>query len=224
MPNKSLSDLRTAARQLANYQDSDFVEDPELTDRVNEAISSYYDLVLGSRETYFQTTVAFTLAGGFGGNTFTLPADQYKIQGVDYKPNTTSQVAVPTLPSFRERFTAGYRCYDWVPGTLTIYPPTASAGNYLLYYTPYAPVLVADIDTLPDRLQSGALWIETFVATAILDKAEQSGADAMRARLAEQTARLQSALRWRQDEPKQVPLVRRRGAWGFRGGFGGGWW
>jgi hypothetical protein len=34
-------------------------------------------------------------------------------------------------------------------------------------------------------------------------------------RLQQQTKRIQDALRWKQDEPKQVPLVRRR--WGWNG-------
>lgn len=392
MANKSLADLRIASLQLSNYEASGFITTPELNARVNEAVSALYDLILGSRETYFQRTLAFTLAGGFGGNTVALPADQYKIQGLDYKPGTTDQIVVPTLPSFRERFSIGHRCYDWIPGTLTIYPPTSSQGNYLLYYTPYAPVLAdlvvvttayptvaidtaggaadgtlknwffptgafdatyigrflhiagaanagnngfkiitsvpdatdlrtasstvvsesfgvgvtaavytgpldsvspganptwvfngidftadgapqagdtftvagsatadgtytvlsvlgphsvqtvtggglsetflpgvtvtyqphATVLTLPDRMQSGALWIELHTAASILDKAEMDSSQ-LKASLAAQTQRIQEVLRWRQDEPKQVPLVRRRGPWGWRGGYGGNW-
>ncbi len=381
MANKTLADIRTAALQIANYESSDFVTPEEVNNRINEAVSAYYDLVLSSRETYFQTPFDFTLAGGIGGNTVALPTDLYKIQGLDYNPNTSSVQVVTTLPSFRERHNVGRRCYDWAQGSLTVYPPTSSAGNYQLFYTPLPPVLAESLTTtvaytdtpiasspgddnvdaasktfsfevgffnadyaggwlnisgaanpenngnfritqaypdvastqlvcggdtfvdetfgvdvvatvylppldrvyvgpgsnwifanadftltevgstitvagsaesdgtytitsidsatsisceeqtpgdeaflpgvtvtyqpagtvheLPTTLQSGSLWIELFVAASILDKAEQDSS-AVQVRLANQTKRIQDAFRWKQDEPKQVPLVRRR--------------
>lgn len=382
--NKSIVDLRTAALQLSNYQDSDFVETDELNARVNEAASAYFDLVLSSRETYFRETFPFSLAGGIGGNTVTLPSDLYKVQGLDWNPGTSSVQTVPTLPSFRERNSISHRSYEWAAGSLTIYPPNAATGNYELIYTPLAPVLadpvtvattyptttiattggsnavdatltLADwffslatfdgsevdkmlgitgaaeagnnglflvqavngttdlrtskvglasesfgpslvaklytgpfdtvsysgsnhwtfngvdfsdfeigasitvagsatadgtytityindshsVDTdgapafetfapgvtvtyqpigtiyrLPDTMQSGGLWIELFTAISIVDKAEQDSTS-LQGRLAVQTKRIKDALRWKQDEPKQVPLVRnrRRGWW-----------
>jgi hypothetical protein len=390
LANKSLSDLRAASLQLSNYQDSGFIETDELDARINEAVSAYYDLVLGSRETYFQSTQDFSLAGGIGGNTVALPSDLYKVQGLDWNPDTSSVQTVPTLPSFRERNSIGRRSYDWTPGTLTVYPPNSANGSYRLYYTPTAPVLAEpvevtvsyntvtldptggsadgtlrnffiptasfdstylsgllnisgsadndghrlissvedstdvrtsasspavvsesfgpgvaasvylvpdgsgtldqvtiggsttwvfhDVDTslmaagtlvtiagsvssdgtytvativndhaftttetvpdfetflpgvtvtfqpagtvyrLTDTLQPGALWIELFTAASILDKAEQDSGP-LQGRLAQQTKRIQDSMRWKQDEPRQVPLVRR-----YRDGWGLGWW
>lgn len=382
MPNNStLADLIQAARVIADYTASLFVTDTELSIVATEAISAYYDLVLSSRETYFRETYPFTLTGGYGNNTTTLPADLYKIQGLDWNPGNSSVQTVPVLPSYRERNSVAYRCYDWTPDTLTIYPPTSSNGNYELTYTPRAPILAeqvtdtttyptieitadasdavdgtlnswyfpngtfdstyvgkflgitgatnpdnnglflitavtdatdlttatsggsevlglgvtanvytgpldavstgastswtfnsADFDDipvgstitvagsatsdgtytvvsggstlvitstgpatpeaflpgvtvshqppgtlyrLPDTMQSGSNWIELFIADTILDKAEQDSGP-VKMRLAAQTKRIQDALRWKQDEPRQVPLVRRNhGRWGW---------
>lgn len=80
---------------------------------------------------------------------------------------------------------------------------------------------VGTIPALTDTLQPGALWIELFVAISILDKAEQD-TTSLQTRLALQTKRITDAMRYKQDEPKQVPLVgARRGGPGWRGG--GGW-
>lgn len=71
------------------------------------------------------------------------------------------------------------------------------------------------VNALTNTLQPGALWIELFTAIGILDKAEQDSSS-LQNRLAMQTKRIQDTMRWKQDEPKQVPLVRRnRSNWNW---------
>lgn len=145
MANKSLTDILLSERQLSNYEVSGFVTDQELTTRTNEAVSAYYDLVLEARETYFQKTFPFTLAGGYAGNSTPVPEDLYKVQFLDRNPGSSSVERVPTLPSEAERNHAPRRVYDWNPNGLVVLPPESSAGPYLLTYTPRAPVLMAPV-------------------------------------------------------------------------------
>jgi hypothetical protein len=75
------------------------------------------------------------------------------------------------------------------------------------------------IATLTDTLQPGALWLELFMAISVIDKAEQESSP-LQVRLAAQTKRIVDAMRYKQDEPKQVPLASGR----HRGRHHGGGW
>ena len=79
---------------------------------------------------------------------------------------------------------------------------------------------VGTISALTDTLQPGALWIELRMAIAILDKSGEDSS-ALQVRLQNETKRIVDAMRYKQDEPKQVPLAggRRGGLGGWRGGW-----
>lgn len=285
MSAKSLSDLRTAARQLANYETSDFVTDAELTARVNEAVGALYDEILKAKETYFNVPFEFTLTGGIGGNSVALPADFYKARALDRNPGTSSEGTVDALPSYNERHIPQRLCYDIDANGLTVYPAATAGAPYRLWYTPLCPVLadpvavpisdgdfvdgtsntwlfsagsftaddvgetmtvsgtvdnngtwpilsvtdathvvttgptvdegltgatvttqaVGTVNVLPTAMNIWALYIELFVAIAILDKAEQDSGP-LQARLNQQIARIQALAPSRRAAPLQVPL------------------
>lgn len=136
---KSLTDLNLATRQHANVENNNFVTDAEVRNRLNEAKLALYDLIIDIAESaYAVQTSPTTLAGGFSGNTITLPADFYRMKGVDRSPGTTNVETIDPLPSFRERNSGGRY---WMPTgstTIAIVRPELAAGVYALWYYPIA--------------------------------------------------------------------------------------
>lgn len=98
----------------------------------------------------------------------------------------------------------------------TVATPTNEVFTSLVSMTVQAPGTIAE---LTDTLQPGALWIELRMAIAILDKSGEDSS-ALQVRLQAETKRIVDAMRYKQDEPKQVPLAnQRRGLGGWRGGW-----
>ena len=195
-------------REFSNTQNNTgFVSDAEITKRLNEAVGELYDLVVVSFEHYYVSTQGpFTLAGGQSGYTQALPADFYKDVGLDRNPNTTSAVRVPKLPSFIERNRTLGPVYAITGNNLEVRPPDNSAGTYLLYYTPKAPVLVNPGDTLDVTLSNWEEFIDIRAAIKVLTKREMD-TTSLQQDLAMLTERIKAMAANRSEEPSQVPLA-----------------
>jgi hypothetical protein len=200
-----------AVRQFSNTENNTgFVTDTEITSRLNEAISELYDLVVVAFEHYYVSEDGpFTLAGGVGANTHTLPADFYKYIGLDRDPNTTYTTTVPKLPSFAERNRVGGPA-AFVQGltTLVIMPPQAAGGTFLMYYVPKAPTLVDPTDTLDVNLAHWEEFIDIRAAVAVCNKREMTEmAQTLEAKLQALTLRIHAMAANRTEEPSQVALA-----------------
>jgi hypothetical protein len=79
----ALSDLRTLVRQRADQENSQFVTDEELRQYINRGYAELYDLLVtnATSEDYFLNSSTVTLVSGT--QTYDLPADFYKLRGVD---------------------------------------------------------------------------------------------------------------------------------------------
>lgn len=129
--------LREAIRQLSNTQNNTgFITDAELNDRIDEAKSDLYDLIIGVYELHYASvTDQFTLAGGVGGNTFALPATWYKTLGLDVWASAR-WADVRGMGSFADRNSDAFRRYLETGLTVYVNPPEFAAGVYRFWFTP----------------------------------------------------------------------------------------
>lgn len=128
---------------------------------------------------------------------------------------------VTRLPSDLERDTSSGRKYEIVgtPPILYVYPPEQSAGTYRLKYTPDAPVLVLDADTIDATMGKWYEYIQMRAAIAVhlkRDKAEQAATlagnenDPAPGTLAYIKRNILSLAKNRMAQPQQVPMGRKR--------------
>lgn len=138
-------------RQLSSLFNNNLYSDANIVGFFNDGAAELYDWIVGQYETYFLTSVDFTLAGGVGGNIFPMPMAQLlKDNTLELSPTSNQPCNVPRLSSWSDRNTAvgiGYgfgpsgRRYYPAGSNLMVFPPNSSAGNYRLWYTPkYIPI------------------------------------------------------------------------------------
>ena len=86
----SLSELRLLARQRADMENSQFISDDEWRRMINRSYAELYDLVVTSAnsEDYFLKSDTISLLNGTA--SYDLPADFYKMRGVDINSGGTS--------------------------------------------------------------------------------------------------------------------------------------
>lgn len=129
--------LREAIRQLSNTQNNTgYITDAELNDRIDEAKSDLYDIIIGAYEMHYATaTASFSLAGGPTGNSFAVPADWYKTIGLDFYTSGRWR-NVRAMGSFADRNDDAWRRYLETGLTVYVNPPEFAAGTYRFWYTP----------------------------------------------------------------------------------------
>ena len=86
----SLSELRLLARQRADMENSQFISDDEWRRMINRSYAELYDLVVTSAnsEDYFLKSDTNSLVNGT--DSYDLPADFYKMRGVDINSGGSS--------------------------------------------------------------------------------------------------------------------------------------
>ena len=182
--------------------DGNFVTDVELTDYINQGISSLYDLMIdGDSESLF--AINAPILTQVGTNSYALPADFYRLVSLDlfvggyYRHGTPGNVRelarMAANPPLEEKFRYFIR---WLPGLalkqLFIYPEVDEA-NLALVYVPEPPVLSADTDTF-DGLNNWHEYIQVRAALIMVAKQEQD-TTALEMRLRELAARIRDHIR-----------------------------
>ena len=155
----TLAELKTQARQMADMEQSQFVTDAELTNYINFAIAELHDLLVQTYGSdYFLESVEGTTTSGTAN--YALPADFYKLRGIDVRLNGTDWFTVPPF-NFNER-NKYERFGSWtllgisniryrvMGGNLKLTPTPDSNVDYRLWYIPVASKLSADTDSLND--------------------------------------------------------------------------
>lgn len=148
----TLSELRQQVRERSDMVYSQFVSDAEITRYLNQSLAKLWDLLVQANVDYYNTTETFSISSGT--NTHTLPADFYKIRGLD---SDLGGRWLPVWPyNFAER---GYWqdavisricssvSYRVTNNTLEFLPDTQASGNYRLIYVPLFTPLSDDDDT-----------------------------------------------------------------------------
>lgn len=158
MRNVTFAELKTRARERADMVNSQFISTAELERLINESITELYDLLVTSYdEDYYLTDSTIALIDGQ--EEYDLPADFYKLRGVDLENDPNSAVSLKQF-NFQERNRyknalifdysrdgitgSRYRLY----GNKIKFTPIPDLGKTIrLWYTPVAEKLVDDGDT-----------------------------------------------------------------------------
>jgi flagellar biosynthesis/type III secretory pathway chaperone len=157
----TLLQLRTLARQRADMENSQTVTDAELTNYINDSYGELYDLLVSEFEDYYLASPStFTIASG--ANTSALPADFYKLRGLDFQLSAGEWVTVrqfnfasrnqrSNLVSRLSREARGI-AYRVMGQYIRLEPAADAAGTYQLWYVPRFTRLTGDSDTMGDVL------------------------------------------------------------------------
>lgn len=157
---QTLQQLRLEVRRRANMENSTFVTDTELTSYINLSYAELYDILVSRFEDYYSKRVQFSLPSG--ANQYSLPADLYKVRGLDWQlsPNDWATVGKWNFEE-RNRINRSItrtlrgvfdRSYRVMGSELVVLPESVSAGNYQLWYIPKYTPLVNNTDTTTDIL------------------------------------------------------------------------
>lgn len=175
----TLVDLRLRSRQKADRENSNFVEDEELDFMINGSVAELHDLLVASNsadysiEEHAFTTVANT-------DSYPLPTDFYKLKGVDAQITNDKWYSMRPF-NFNERNRNNDVTWGLINGpniryrllgdSIKFSPAPEANYDIRLWYTPTAPKLVADTDTLKD-LNFYADYVIVDVAIKYLQKEE----------------------------------------------------
>jgi hypothetical protein len=164
-----LSDLVATVRERTDKVNSQFVTDPELVSWLNSSLAELYDLLATTYEDY-QLSVSTPIVVA-GGSSFPLPADFYKLRGVDREIGSRWVTLFPYSMQQRNRFAFpfvnvayGYLdiFYRLQGNVVQLIPTQNASAVYQLWYTAkFAPL--ASGDDLPSYLDTNA-WHEYAVA------------------------------------------------------------
>lgn len=162
----TLLELRTQVRQRGDYENSDVFTDAILTAWVNDAIAEVYQLLVQSDQLYY--TIDTTLTATPGSDSIPLPADFYKLDGLDLRLGSSQFVPLPAH-SIAERNAYGQRTgrpvsYRVQANQIRLMPIPSSAETLRLAYTPCAAKLVSDSDTF-DGING---WEHLLIAKVLL--------------------------------------------------------
>lgn len=181
----TLLDLQTRARQRADMVGSTFVTDAELTTYINQGFAELYDIVVAAFEDYFTTSALFTVASG---STYTLPADFYKLRGLDFSVNGTFQGCREFAFNDRNNTTRDLswlmnlgpvRSYRVMGDTLMLQPTNSATGDYKLWYVPAPTFLTLPASSIPASLSKFGWdeYIVLYAAERVLSKEESDISD-----------------------------------------------
>ena len=147
----SLLTLRTRAKQAADMENDDFVSDAEWNTYLNYGACRLHDLLCSAfGEEYFLKSYSVPIVSGTA--TYDLPADFYRVRGVDATVGSRTITCKRFL--FRERNRYQWGAINWngigepplycMQGTQIRFLPTpnVSSASVTLWYIPTVQVLV----------------------------------------------------------------------------------
>lgn len=184
MPLVTLEELKRRTRRAADMENSGFISDEELTEFINGSAQELYDILVQADQDFETLLTTFSISSG---NTYALPANFYKMRGIDVdRDGKWIPVRKFNLLERGQWTDVGHSYrrsnirYQIVKDTLHFLPEENAVGNYRIWYVPEMTKLALDADTFNGR--NG--WDEYVVVDAAikcLDK-EESDSKALMAR------------------------------------------
>lgn len=154
MASFTLLELRNRSRQRADMVNSRFITDAELNYFINASYGELYDLLINTRgENYYVSSYNFTTT--INQDTYPLPADFFKLMGVDYVTSSTQAITLKAFRwqernRFREPFynVRNYNLMYQIRGNNLVFIPTPNGNQSIrLWYIPRHSELSLDSDT-----------------------------------------------------------------------------
>ena len=167
----TLSEFRLRSRQRADMVNSKFIADSELNSFINASYGELYDLLVNTRgENYYVNAYNFTTS--VNNDTYALPADFFKLMGVDYVTSSTQAITLKAFRwqernRFREPFynVRNYNLMYQVRGNNLVFIPTPNGNQQIrLWYIPRHADLILDSDAF-DGING---WEEYIVIDAAI--------------------------------------------------------
>jgi len=172
------SDVIDGGKQLSDMQNSNFVGEIVWLQWLNDARRELYDILVGRFEDYFITQIDSTTTT----DTIALPADFYKLRGIDRDDKT-----VRSFP-FIERnsvdissATEGYynrARYCMVGDQIILRPKDNAPATYKIWYIP-KPVTIASIGQSFDGMDGWESYLHCDIAIKALLKEESDATGIM---------------------------------------------
>jgi hypothetical protein len=230
----SLLEIREQSKQRADRQNSNFLSIQEWNTNINQSRFELYDILITTYEDYYVEEPFIFQTNGVD-QSYPLPANFYKMYGVDFGLNT-NQNAWVTLEKFnfigRNQFV-----YPQLNTTLigpfnlkyrvlqdrVQFIPIPSSGQFIRFWWVPRPVtLLLDTDTL-DGVSGWSEYVIVDAAIKALQKEESDVSVLMAQKMALLKRIEQSAMNRDQGQPDKISDTRStRTRWGDTGyGFGG---
>ncbi len=163
-------------------ENSDFISDSELNSFINASYAELYDILVSRFEDYYTTTSTHTVTAG--NTSFAVPADFYKLRGVDRQIGSSNDFYALLKFNFSERNWRNRRLnrtlfgqsnvnYRLVGNNVELVPNDHAAGTYKLWYVPAYTTLSSDSDTL-DGVNGWEEYIVVDACIKCLEKEESS--------------------------------------------------
>ena len=185
----TLAQLREACRERADMVNSTFIENPELDSIINRSINSLYGLITSKfGEDYF-VTESSPIPLVSGQVEYDLPADFFKLLGVDLEQGGGNRVNLKRF-TFNQRnrnlntlnhIYADYR-YRLQGDKVALSPRPTSGSSIVLWYIPLPPKLVLVDDTF-NGFNGWEEWVILDAAIKMRIKEETSVEELVRERM-----------------------------------------
>lgn len=179
MSTVTLAQLKTRARQRADMENSGFIQDSELLSYINASIAELYDLLVSKYgEDYFVAS-PYTITTTTNQDTYALPADLYKLLGVDLQLDTTNNwvslkrfnFAERNIPQIWDVKFVDFIRYRLFGANIKFSPVPQAAQTLRLWYIPLPTALALDADTL-NGFNGYEEYVVIDVAIKMLNKEE----------------------------------------------------
>lgn len=200
--------ITDSAIDLADMRNSQFIDqsgavDTELMRYINMAYRDLYQQVILSKEFYFTKTTSFQIQSNV--SAYDLPADFYKLDGVDLALDDSGRFLTLTPFMFKERnkFRSGLALtvapygqvfkYMLVGNQIQFIPLPSQTSNIQLWYTPEPTKITSLSDSLYLPIGSDE-YMSLYVACAMLAK-EESDTSQLNAKRLEVLDQLKNSLK-----------------------------
>jgi hypothetical protein len=143
--NVTLLQLRNQVRQRADMVYSTFVTNEEINTFINSAMTELYDKLVAASEDYFIKSASIVTDGV--NDTFSLPSDFYKLNGVDCSLNGIDQTMEKFVFEDRHKYLYNTNLvrYRIIKNSI-VFKPKPSAQTITIWYTPAVVLLSSDTD------------------------------------------------------------------------------
>lgn len=200
----TLGELKTRVRELADLEDDlGFVDDSELVGHINRSLWALDDLLHKTWADYFAVEFPTT----FGGASYPLPIDFYKLVAVDVRDTDTVWYDLKpymlaernALRNITTPVLARAVKYRIIGRTLKFLPDMPAGTQAILTYYPEQPALAVDADTR-EYDNGWEQWACLQTAIILLTK-EERDTSALEVLLARETARIEASAPIRDEAP-----------------------
>jgi len=178
MNTTTLSQLITRIRERADMVGSSFVSDREVTHMINQSVADLHSLLVTLYESYYvKEAPDIALPAG---NPSTVPADFYKLLGVDFTTGGATYTLKPFMFSERRAYATPFYANTALPNIfyqlqgdqIRFIPDDTVAGTIKLWYVPESSVFLDFSEGTASQSSTtltgvGTNWTADFVGATV---------------------------------------------------------